>query len=121
MPKSPASCTIRRSSQLQTSSLQDIRPSIGVVGLEQLAHHGVVVDVIGLNVMFRPCFGARVEVDGVVKGLRRVGNLEANHVGKADLRLQKALEQETDAVGIIDTIDFGDEVQGFVFNRQHVH
>ena len=32
----------------------------------------------------------------------------------------ESVEQETDAVGIIDTIDFGDEVQGFVFNRQHV-
>jgi hypothetical protein len=33
---------------------------------------------------------------------------------------KKALEQETDALGIIDAIDFCNEVQGFLFNRPHV-
>jgi hypothetical protein len=56
----------------------------------------------------------------VIECFRGVGNLEANDVGEADLHLQKTLEQETDALRIVHAIDFGDEVQGFLFNRPHV-
>ena len=48
-----------------------------------------------------------------------LGTLRQTTLVKPISNLQKALEQETDALKIIDAIDFGNEVQGFLFNRPH--